>query len=93
MESFLKLVNDWKLLTSFAKSFILDVFQGYEYTSGGSVKCVQNPAQYTNLKSYFKKLHSDMATSIAWTRTLDHDPGPGPWTWTWTRTLDPGPGR
>ena len=21
-----------------------------------------------------------MATSIAWTRTLDHDPGPGPWT-------------
>ena len=50
------------------------------------MKCVQNPAQYTNLKSYFKKLHSDMATSIAWTRALDHDPGPGPW------TLDPEPG-
>ena len=39
-----------------------------------------------------------MATSIAWTRTLDHDPGPGPWTWTlktwtlktWTlKNLDP----
>ena len=33
MEVFAKIVNDWELLAVFAKSFILDAWQGSEYTS------------------------------------------------------------
>ena len=36
MELFAKIVKSWKLLTIFAKSFILDVWQGFEYGFGGS---------------------------------------------------------
>ena len=34
IELFVKIVSGWKLLTIFAKSFILDIWQGSEYASG-----------------------------------------------------------
>ena len=33
MELFVEIGNDWKLLTSFIRSSILDVYQGFEYVS------------------------------------------------------------
>ena len=33
MELFVKIVNDWKSLTIFTKSFILDAWQGSKYAS------------------------------------------------------------
>ena len=39
MERFVKIVNGWKLLTIFAKRFILDVLQGCQYASDYRTVC------------------------------------------------------
>ena len=38
MELFMKTVNDFQLLTNYAKSFVLDVWLGSQYTSEKSYK-------------------------------------------------------
>ena len=40
MKCFAKIVNGWKLLTIFAKLFILDVWQGSEYASANNNMCI-----------------------------------------------------
>ena len=52
MESFAKTVNDWKLLIIFAKPSVLDVRQGFEFTSGFDPKWFEKVVRLILLWQY-----------------------------------------